>query len=59
MDNGTLKIVKINWELGFKVVTPHALVYYNFIEGIKDEEEAYFWHLARTFTCWVPLIGIS
>ena len=40
MANGTVKIVKINRQLGYKAVTPHALVCYNFVEGITDDEEA-------------------
>ena len=39
MGNGTIKIVKINRQLGYEAVTPHALVYYNFAEGITDDEE--------------------
>jgi hypothetical protein len=39
MGNGTVKTVKINRQLGYEVVTPHALVCYNFAEGITDEEE--------------------
>ena len=39
MGNGTVKIVKINRQLGYEAVTPHALVYYNFAEGITDDEE--------------------
>ena len=37
--NGTVKTVKINRQLGYEVVTPHALVCYNFAEGITDDEE--------------------
>ena len=39
MGNGTVKIVKINHQLGYEVETPHALVCYNFAEGITDDEE--------------------
>ena len=39
MGNGTVKTVKINYQLGHEVVTPHALVCYNFAEGITDDEE--------------------
>ena len=39
MGNGTVKIVKINRQLGYEAVTPHALVCYNFAEGITDDEE--------------------
>ena len=39
MENGTIKTVKINRQLGYEAVTPHALVYYNFAEGITDDEE--------------------
>ena len=39
MGNGTIKTVKINRQLGYEAVTPHALVYYNFAEGITDDEE--------------------
>ena len=39
MGNGTVKTVKINRQLGYEAVTPHALVYYNFAEGITDDEE--------------------
>ena len=39
MENGTIKTVKINRQLGYEGVTPHALVYYNFTEGITDDEE--------------------
>ena len=37
--NGTVKTVKINRQLGYEAVTPHALVCYNFGEGITDDEE--------------------
>ena len=40
MGNGTVKTVKINRELDFEAVTLHALVCYNFVEGITDKEEA-------------------
>ena len=40
MGNGTIKIVKINRQLGYEAVTPHALVCYNFEEGITDDEES-------------------
>ena len=39
MGNGTVKTMKINHQLGYEVVTPHALVCYNFAEGITDDEE--------------------
>ena len=39
MGNGTVKTVKINRQLGYEAVTPHALVYYNFAEGITNDEE--------------------
>ena len=39
MENGTIKTVKINRQLGYEAVTPHALVCYNFAEGITDDEE--------------------
>ena len=39
MGNGTVKTVKINRQLGYEAVTPHALVCYNFVEGITDDEE--------------------
>ena len=39
MGNGTVKIVKINRQLGYEAVTPHALVCYNFAEGITNDEE--------------------
>ena len=39
MGNGTVKTVKINCQLGYEAVTPHALVCYNFAEGIIDDEE--------------------
>ena len=39
MGNGTVKKVKINCQLGYEAVTPHALVCYNFAEGITDDEE--------------------
>ena len=39
MGNGTVKTVKVNRQLGYKVVTSHALVCYNFAEGIIDDEE--------------------
>ena len=39
MGNGTVKTVKINRQLGYEAVTPHALVSYNFAEGITDDEE--------------------
>ena len=39
MGNGTVKTVKINCQLKYEAVTPHALVYYNFAEGITDDEE--------------------
>ena len=38
MGNGTVKTVKINCQLGYEAVTPYALVYYNFAEGITDDE---------------------
>ena len=38
MENGTVKTVKINRQLGYEAVTPHALVCYNFAEGITDDE---------------------
>ena len=39
MGNGTVKTVKINRQLGYEAVTPHALVCYNFAEGITDDKE--------------------
>ena len=39
MGNGTIKTIKINHQLGYEAVTPHALICYNFVEGIMDEEE--------------------
>ena len=39
MGNGTVKTVKINRQLGYEAVTPHALVCYNFVEGITNDEE--------------------
>ena len=39
MGNGTVKSVKINCQLGYEAVTPHALVCYNFAKGITDDEE--------------------
>ena len=42
MGNGTVKTVKINHQLGYEAVTPHALVCYNFAEGITDDEETIF-----------------
>ena len=39
MGNGTVKTVKINRQLGYEAVTPHALVCYSFAEGITDDEE--------------------
>ena len=39
MGNGTVKTVKMNRQLGYEAVTPHALVCYNFAEGITDDEE--------------------
>ena len=39
MGNGTIKTVKINRQLGYEAVTPHALVCYNFEEGITNDEE--------------------
>ena len=33
------KTVKINRQLGYEAVTPHALVCYNFVEGITNDEE--------------------
>ena len=42
MGNETVKTVKINRQLGYEAVTPHALVCYNFAEGITDDEETIF-----------------
>ena len=42
MENGTVKTVKINQQLGYEAVTPHALVCYNFAEDITDDEETIF-----------------
>ena len=42
MGNGTVKTVKINRQLGYEAVTPHALVCYNFADGITDDEETIF-----------------
>ena len=39
MGNGTVKAVKINRQLGYEAMTSHALVCYNFAEGITDDEE--------------------
>ena len=39
MGNKTVKTVKINRQLGYETVTPHALVCYNFAEGMADDEE--------------------
>ena len=39
MGNGTVKTVKINRQLRYEAVTPHALVCYNFAEGITDDKE--------------------
>ena len=39
MGNETVKTVKIKRQLGYEAVTPHALVCYNFAEGITDDEE--------------------
>ena len=39
MGNGTVKTMKINRQLGYEAVTPHALVCYNFAKGITDDEE--------------------
>ena len=39
MGNGIVKTMKINRQLGYEAVTPHALVCYNFAEGITDDEE--------------------
>ena len=39
MGIGTIKTVKINLQLGYEAVTPHALVCYNFAEGITNDEE--------------------
>ena len=39
MGNGTVKKMKINRQLGYEAVTPHAFVCYNFAEGITDDEE--------------------
>ena len=39
MGNGIVKTVKINRQLEYEGVTPHALVCYNFAEGIIDDEE--------------------
>ena len=39
MGNGTVKTMKNNRQLGYEVVTPHALVCYNFAEGITDDEK--------------------
>ena len=39
MGNGTVKTVKINRQLGYEAVTPNALVCFNFVEGITDDEE--------------------
>ena len=39
MGNGTVKTVKINRQLGYEAVIPHALVCYNFVEGITYDEE--------------------
>ena len=39
MGNGTVKTVKINRQLGYEAVTPHALVCYNFAKSITDDEE--------------------
>ena len=39
MGNGTVKTVKINRQLGYEAMTPHALVCYNFAEDITDDKE--------------------
>ena len=39
MGNGTIETVKINCQLGYEAMTPHALACYNFAEGITDDEE--------------------
>ena len=39
MGNGIVETVKINPQLGYEAVIPHALVCYNFAEGITDDEE--------------------
>lgn len=40
MGNDTIKTAKINRELGYVAVIPDALISYNFIKGMIDEEEA-------------------
>ena len=39
MGNGTVRTVRINRKLGFEATTPDALVCYNYVEGLTDEEE--------------------
>src|SRR4051794_4877608 len=39
MGNGTVRTVTINRQLGMEATTPHALICYNFADGITDEEE--------------------
>jgi hypothetical protein len=38
ISNGTIRIVRINRELGFEATTPDSLVCYNYVEGFTDEE---------------------
>lgn len=38
MGNGTIEIVRINRELGFKATTLETFAYYNYVEGHTDEE---------------------
>lgn len=39
MGNMAVKNVKSNKELEYEAITSHALIYYNFVEEIIDEEE--------------------
>jgi len=39
MDNGTIRIISVNRELGFEATTPETLVCYNYVEGLSDNEE--------------------
>ena len=59
MGNGTIKTVKINRQLGYETVTPHALVCYNFAEGITDDEETILFAADPTLQPVDPLIGTS
>ena len=56
MGNGTVKTMKINCQLGYEAVIPHALVFYNFAEGIT---EPYSWQPTLPYNQREPLIGMS